>query len=189
LKTITAILFLFLMQFNLIGYQLCFYYVQKQADLELQATLDKQHYNRDDLITLRVPLALPYQTDWKEFERVNGEIEINGKVYKYVERKIVNGEMVLLCIPDNNRSRLENAKEEFFRLANSLQTDTPNKTSDEKATSIFKCIHTAFENCQCDWQTNLINRELSLAPKVYNISLPQVIISLPGQPPDYLSVI
>jgi hypothetical protein len=188
LKTIAAILFLLLILFHLIGYQLCFYYVQKQADLELQATLDNQKYSRKDLFVLRVPLSLPFQTDWKDFEQVNGEINIKGQIYKYVERKIENGELVLLCIPDHNRSRIEAAKVDFFKLANSLQIQWPEKKSEAKVTSIYKAIYTVFENTLY-WQGIFLALYSTLISSIFICTLSQMKLSPPSQPPDGSSFI
>ncbi|MCU7549311.1 hypothetical protein OCK74_09305 [Chitinophagaceae bacterium LB-8] len=189
MKAIAAILFLLLLLFHLIGYQLCFSYLQKQADLAMQATLDQQHYNREDLFVLRVPLALPYQTDWKDFERVDGEIKINGKIYKYVERKMEKGELVLLCIPDNHRSLIENTQEDFFKLANNLQTDAPNSSSHGRAVSFYKLIHVFFETSNYDWQADTKKTEPLPGCLPYLFQLPQTVVSFPDQPPDNMPVI
>ena len=76
------------MLLNLAGYKVLFHFLQQRADSQLQASLDKQQYNEQDLVTIKVPLSLPYQTNWKEFERVDGEIKLDGKIYKYVKNNL-----------------------------------------------------------------------------------------------------
>src|SRR3954468_10461810 len=88
LKKLAAILLLALFVFNTAAYRLLIEYVQARADAKLEARLDKGYYNKDELITVKVPINLPYQTNWKEFERIDGEMNVNGTVYKYVKRVI-----------------------------------------------------------------------------------------------------
>ena len=59
-------------------------YVDQQQTAQLELQLDNKEYDASTLIEIKVPVSLPYQTDWKEFERVDGEIEFNGMHYKYV---------------------------------------------------------------------------------------------------------
>ncbi len=120
LKKLSAILLLGLFLFNAAGYRVWFYYAQQQADIQMIASLDQDEYNAADLITIKIPINLPYQSNWKEFERVDGEVNIEGKIYKYVKRKVQDGELVLLCLPDKNKTRLTTAKDEFFKYANNL---------------------------------------------------------------------
>jgi hypothetical protein len=151
LKRLLAILFLLLLLFNMIGYRLYFYYAQQMADKALMATLDEETYDQKDLLVIKVPLSLPYQSDWKDFERVDGEIDVNGETYKYVKRKVVNGTMVLLCLPDHHRTRLENAKEAFFELVNNMQSQLPAKSAHQSGKVYFSNILSDFDRQQTGW--------------------------------------
>ena len=42
--------------------------MEKKSNIALQTKLDNQQFNTKDLVELRLPLNLPYITDWKEFE-------------------------------------------------------------------------------------------------------------------------
>ncbi len=150
-KKLAAIIMLFLLLFNLIGYRAWFYYTQQKADKQLVASLDKEAYNDNDLITIKIPLSLPYQTDQRDFERVDGEIKLNGTIYKYVKRKVYHGELVLLCLPDHNKMKLESAKGEFFKLANSLQTNTPTKKPVNSSTVSINNILSEYDSLFQNW--------------------------------------
>lgn len=106
--------------------------MQKKADIQLEAKLDKNDYQETDLIEISVPLNLPYQTDQADFERVDGEIEMDGTLYKYVKRKIERGHLVLKCIPHHKKEQVLNARDVFFKLVNELQQDQPDKKSASK---------------------------------------------------------
>ena len=122
LKKLTAILLLALFAFNTVGYRLWIEYVQTRTDAKLEAKLDKGYYNEDELITVKVPVNLPYQTNGKEFERVDGEMNVNGIVYKYVKRMVYNDTLILLCIPHEEKIKLLIlfARQNFRRLDNDL---------------------------------------------------------------------
>ena len=98
MKQLATILLLLLLLFNFVGYRLLFDVLQQKANKELVAKLDNNQYNDADLITLTVPLSMPYLTDSKDFERKDGEIKIDGKIYHYVKQKISHGNLILMLI-------------------------------------------------------------------------------------------
>lgn len=183
MRKLAAILFLTLLIVNLCGYRLWFYYVQQKADAQLIASLDSEQYNNQDLLELRVPLSLPYQTNWHSYERINGEIDINGKVYKYVKRKVANGELILYCLPDENRARIETARETFFKLANSLETDQSGKKQTPQ-TSALKNIWSDYEQLQPSWML----QPFASLPYPYALAadghIPSALLKTPDQPPE-----
>jgi cbb3-type cytochrome oxidase subunit 3 len=113
LRKTAAIFLLLILLFNVVGYRAWFYCAEKKADRQMEARLDKNDYQEDDLITIKIPLNIPYQLERYQFERVDGEFSLNGKIYKYVKRKIVDGNIILICIPDANKTSLKKAKTEF----------------------------------------------------------------------------
>lgn len=123
--------------------------VQQKADTHFEQKIDNKQYDANALIEVRAPVSLPYQTDWKEFERVNGEITINGMHYKYVERKLEAGEMIYKCIPDESKARLVNARENFFKLVNDLQNQQEQKSGKQPAPS-----YKTFSFDYCDQLSN-----------------------------------
>ena len=187
MKKITAIFLLLIFLFNLGGYRLWYYYAQQQSDKQLETSLDKNEYNERDLITVTVPLSLPYQANWKEFERVDGEISIHGKIYKYVKRKVENGELVLLCIPDQNKMQLETAKEDFFKSVNDLFQNKSSKKSNDSKSAAFKNLLS--EYCQPIIDLNKISiydsrQGFGLSYQTEDlISSPHI---SPEQPPDFI---
>ena len=70
---------------------------------------------------------MPYQHNSDGFERYDGEITLNGKIYKYVKRKYCDGQLTILCLPDHAKMRLETAKNNLSQLGNDL---VPNKSSE-----------------------------------------------------------
>jgi len=134
LKKLAAILLLALFVFNTIGYRLLVEYALNKADNNLEARLDKGHFNESDLITIKVALNLPYQTNQKDFERVNGEINLNGTIYKYVQRKVYNDTLILQCIPHEEKTELQQKANDYFGKVN----DLPSSNDNNKKAEVFK---------------------------------------------------
>jgi hypothetical protein len=135
LKKITAILLLGLFLFNWAGYRLLTRYLEARADLQLQIQLDDNNYEESQLVSLKVPVTyLSYYNNSKEFETINGSIEMNGVRYKYVKRRIYNDSLEVLCIPDAATMQLKAAKNTFFAFVNGLRHNgTPEKKQSANA--------------------------------------------------------
>jgi hypothetical protein len=120
-KQALSILLLAILSFNWFGYRLVSGLLQNKATAALQSQIDRSDYQDDQLLEIRVPLNTPYMAGTSsQFERVDGEIEVSGKTYRFVKRKVSNGELVLLCLRDENSSRFQQSRMDFFKLVNDL---------------------------------------------------------------------
>jgi len=99
--------------FNLAGYTLLFDYFIQQSDKQLVQQLDSHQYNDNELIEVKIPLHTPYLTSWSDYERVDGEAEVNGLYYSYVKRKIHNDTLYLLCLPNKSKTQLTAARIDY----------------------------------------------------------------------------
>jgi hypothetical protein len=121
MRKAAVILLLAIFTFNIFGYRLLYNYLSDKADNTLELALDEQKYNDTDLISIKQPTNLPYYTNTKNFQRIDGEVNVNGKIYKYVKYRIYNDSLEMLCIPNVAKMKIQNAKDEFFKLANDFQ--------------------------------------------------------------------
>ncbi len=113
--------------FNWGGYRLLTGYFEEYADRQMEIALDNNEYDESALISFKVPASLPYGTSSEKFERVDGNIEINGVTYTYVERRFYQDSLELRCIPNPIRAGIKNARDEFARLANDFLSNTNSK--------------------------------------------------------------
>lgn len=181
MKRAAAILLLIIFLFNWFGYRLLSDYLQHRADTQLESQLDQQQYNEASLIEIRIPLNMPYQNVSSDFERYDGDIEFNGIHYKYVKRKVANGELVLLCLPNENRMRLLSARDEFFKLVNDLQ-QSPDKNS--TPTHSIKNPITEYWQQQNNWHLEALAWQQHQYTG-YAIIIPSSpLITTPSQPPE-----
>lgn len=183
LKKLTAIFLFTLFLSNTIGYRIVFFYIQQQSDKQLEVCLDKEEYNETDLVTIKVPLYLPYQNDQADFERVDGEITFDGKIYKYVKRKIAEGNLILLCLPDYNKMRLTKEKEDFFKDANDL-AQNPHTKKQQSSKSTIKNSFSEYDQFNYKYETALFEVACCHASSNPNAALCSAPHSSPEQPPE-----
>jgi hypothetical protein len=183
-KRIAAILLLSLLLFNWIGYEVYTAILQEHADKSMISSLDENNYNDADLISFKVPAVhLSSYVNSKEFQRVDGTIDINGVQYNYVKRKYTGDSLELLCIPNRTSTSLQNAKNEFFKLVNDLQHPGQSKKSDQHNTS-FKGFNADY---YADTQLIDITNGIQIRQKAtdrYLLQIPAVYLTRAGQPPD-----
>lgn len=121
--------------FNLGGYGLFMAHVEEQAMQRFEQQLDDDNYNSQHLITFKLPVQnLPYYTNSQEYQRQEGEIEINGVTYNYVKRRIYNDSLEVVCIPNTEVTRLRTARNDFFKRC----ADLENALKSKKAVAAFK---------------------------------------------------
>jgi hypothetical protein len=182
LRKYVSIVFLLILLFNMAGYRAWFYYAEKKADAALEALLDNAQYNENELVTLTIPLFNPYQLEQKTFERVDGEISFGGKTYKFVKRKIADGNLVLLCIPASHKMVLKDAKTNYGNSVNNLAGNgkCPSKSALQKNFN-----GADYEDHQYYFQfSNFSNA--GLEQNIYRIaSITDPQIASPGKPPQY----
>jgi hypothetical protein len=158
--------------------------METKASNSLVAKLDNNDYDEADLIEMRVSLNLPYQNDQSEFERINGEIEINGTHYNYVKRRIDKGELVVMCIPNQSKTRIENSRTDYFKLVNDLQQEGQGKKSEKSTTGSFKGLFSEYSECRNDWSIKSpVNAVQRIAEPDFDI-ISAFSFLLPGQPPE-----
>jgi hypothetical protein len=184
LKKIASILLLGILLFNWCGYRWVINFLQESADTQLEARLDKNDYDESQLIEIKVPISMPYQTDWAGFERYDGEIEVNGIHYKYVKRKVQDGQLVLKCIPNETKQRLETVKDDLFKLVNDLQQDH----SAKKPASPNSIVKNALGDYDDPKLLSIAALYNAVANQTYNIYQPLLVAdnfrSTPEQPPE-----
>ena len=128
-KKLIAISLLLIMLFNICGYQLVILSMQSSSAKALEKKLDKNDYSENDLVSIKTKLNLPYYQSAETFERVYGSININGKDYEYVKRRVFNDTLELLCLPDKHKTDLNAVKNNWAKSAADHQSSTPGKSS------------------------------------------------------------
>ena len=185
MKKIAAILLIGILLFNWVGYQLYTAVMEQRADEKMIASLNENNYSESDLISIKVPAGhLSFYVNSKEFERVDGKVEIDGIQYNYVKRRYVNDSLELLCIPNEKATQLKTAREEFFKLVNDLQHPGHAKKADQHAAS-FKCFNGEYYADRDQFRIQDPTAVLLKATDRYLLQIPTIYLSRAGQPPDF----
>lgn len=186
MRRLTAIFLLLTLFFNLVGYKMLLQYWETEANNRLEVKIDKQEYDEKELVEMKIPLTVPYGNSSKEFERFSGEIDIAGVHYKYVQRKVYNDSLILLCIPNKEKTQIATAREAFSVLINELQKETSNKKSSGTNSLALKFSLSDYTLQQsAEW--NVLFADVNTIFHLSNVALiSSIISSLPGQPPEHV---
>ena len=79
----------------------------------------------EETVVVKIPINLPYQTDWVSSEEVEGSVRQGDEFYEMKSRKVENDTLVTVMVKDRN------ARENFFDLAEQVNehlTDEPGST-------------------------------------------------------------
>ena len=143
--------------------------------------MDRHQYNPDNLIVFKVPLYLPYQLDESSFQRIDGEVTIQGVQYKYVERRVLHDSLILLCVPNEAKMKLADAKNSYFRNVNDFQQTHSNHSKDH---SIFKSLLSDYVNKGNCWTVQQLSTANILSyPLINQHSYSLIFIEGPTKPP------
>ena len=187
MRKLFAAIIICILLFNWFGYRLVTNYMQHKADIRLESKLDNNHYDESQLIEIKVPINLPYQTTWSSFERYDGEVEMNGILYKYVKRKLVNDTLVLLCIPNHQKMELRTASNDFFKNTNDL-SQTNSKKSGNSNTGSFKKLMSDYDEHTFAVHIHTLGLDPLFGSRYLTGNLLSSPHHSPEQPPDLLAV-
>ncbi len=180
-KKAATILLMSILAFNWLGYRLLSSFMEHRSDMAMAQRIDRQAYDENSLLELRVPLNAPYITNTSaEFERIDGEIEINGVHYKYVKRKVENGELVLMCIPHEDKTKILNSRVDFLKMVNDVDQSADGKS---KQSFSFKPFAPEFRQENNSWNLQsiyLVLKEITTS-SAYNVA--DGYHAIPKQPP------
>jgi hypothetical protein len=126
-----SLLALFLL--NVLGYYGVFVGLQVKSGQTMRDRFDSESYSDDQEVTIKVPITIPYATDSRGYERVDGEFEHKGQIYRLVKQKLQSDTLFIVCIKDNQAEKINQALEDYVKTF----TDKP-VSSKKGSTSSFQ---------------------------------------------------
>lgn len=179
LKKISAIFLLLVFLFNLFGYQHLIKVLQQKADVALESRIDNADYDDTQLVEMRVSLNMPYQQRFTDFERHYGEININGKVYTYVKRKIEGDVLILKCIPNEVKQQLKEKSNDITK-SNAGNTQGHKKNN----SSVLKIFSGEYDDSNSFFSLNAVTAVTAEANADYTSPINKGHLLTLQQPPD-----
>jgi hypothetical protein len=139
----------------------------QQADEHLETALDNKTYNEADLFLVKIPINLPYQTNWTGYERVDGEVTVAGETYKYVQRKVDKDTMYLQCIRHTERNTIAQKANDLIGKSTDVAN---NNTSKKSSNNVLKYAVDDFVNHIPEWQIVALANGKTYNATIHNIT-------------------
>ncbi len=102
LRKAISILLLGLLLYNLVGYQLLFYWRTQALEQKISSTIDQGKVDESQLLVFKVPVPVYHQTD-KDFQRAEGSFEYEGHYYEMVKWKLENDTIYTYCLRNEQK--------------------------------------------------------------------------------------
>jgi len=172
MKRLGASLLLLIFVLNIFGYYGLFIGARFHLGQEIQASLDVDDYEDSSEYTFKVPLTLPYASDLSEYQRVDGEFNYHGDVYRLVKQKLVKDALFIVCVKDAQSKKIDRALEDYVKTF----TDNPSseKNHSKAASSVgkdFFSVVIAIEKKHLGWE-NLLQWPEILQEKIASFQRP-----------------
>lgn len=162
MRKLLAILFLGLILFSGFGYRLVFRSMEAQADRSLTAELDRSQHPTTNVLTVRIPLDLPYQTNWSNAQRYDDELVIDGRIYQTVDRKVEDGYLIVQLIPNERKMGIRDLQQALAQQLLDLNTNDSSPAS--------KAPIKSFKVQISDWESNWMDDH-----QVFSLNCPNIL--------------
>ena len=100
-----SLLLLSVFLYNMLGYQVLFYFRAQAIENEINRSIDQGAVDESQLRVFKVPVPVYHQTD-QGFERVSGSLEYEGRFYEMVKRKLENDTIYVYCLCNEQKREL-----------------------------------------------------------------------------------
>jgi len=140
MKQLSAILLMGIFSFNIFGYRIVASVLENQQNQQMELAIDGNDFAENQLISIKQAANLPYYTNSFDFHRIDGEVNIDGIIYKYVKCRIYNDSLEMLCLPNTGKMKIQAAKADFSKMASDFQQFNHKKKSNTDTKSSQKSI-------------------------------------------------
>lgn len=107
----------------MMGYSVVYWFDTNKAEDAFAQTVQPIS-GKEDYVLLKMPLSLPYQTDWATARKANGIIRQGDVHYRMISQKLVNDTLYTVCKID------QSANKRFSKLSSHINEHVSEKASD-----------------------------------------------------------
>lgn len=168
-----------LLLLNVVGYYGILEGLKRQSGVALMEKFDAESHNTEEEITIKVPITIPYAASYSEFERVDGEFEHQGQVFRLVKQKLQNDTLFIVCMKDVGSSKINQ------ELADYVKSYTDKPVNSKQGIKTFQLLSKDYisssitiQSVSSGWSSSVANQ--SLASNFYFFDFNQKVI----QPPE-----
>lgn len=180
-KRFIAILLLNVHLFNLGGYNLVAQYFIHQSEVQIVKEIYENKIDATKLVEIKIPVHLPGIHKWKDYVRVNGQLQLKGVYYNYLRYKMAPDTMSFICIANSVKTRLVSANLIIAKEINDVPLSKKGHDSSLKKGSTNNDYSFTAMNYQfAAFSTPL---KVNISPIIYHLNFPY--IESPGKPPNF----
>ena len=118
------------------GYYGVFLGLHLKNDIAMSKALDADIYDLSNAITLKVPVSIPYMPDQPDFDRVDGQFEHDGELYRMVKQRYAKDTLTVICVKDIRHKNINLALSDYVKTLTDKGTDS--KPSSKTTVSFIK---------------------------------------------------
>ena len=115
MKNLTSILLVLLLLFNAMGFYTIFISMEYKHEARLLQSFDDDNYDLSNVITIKIPVAIPYAANQENFERLNGEFNYEGYSYRMVKQKYSMDTLHIVCVRDVEGQQINQALGDYVK--------------------------------------------------------------------------
>jgi hypothetical protein len=110
-----TIILLALFLLNVLGYYGVFVGLRMKAEQAMRTQFDDENFVAEEEVIIKVPITIPYANDSRSYERVDGEFEYKGQVYRLVKQKLQSDTLFIVCIKDDQTAKINQALADYVK--------------------------------------------------------------------------
>ncbi|HMJ71227.1 MAG TPA: hypothetical protein VK508_20165 [Cyclobacteriaceae bacterium] len=129
MKRLFTLFILHIFLLNVLGYYGVLLGLKTASGKDLTERLNSDMYDLGATVTFKVPLAVPYGTDSKSYERVDGEFEKDGEIYRLVKQRLYQDTLYIVCMKDEKTTKINNVLEDFVQSFAGQEDDSQQTTA------------------------------------------------------------
>ena len=180
MKRLFAIFLLCIHLFYIGGYNLFFQYYIHKAEVQMVKQIYENKVDATQLIQIKLPVHMPGIQDWKDYERVQGQIQLKDNFYNYVGVKMTRDTMFLVCIANSVKTQLVGANVIVAKDVTDVPVSKKGAEQSGKKVSVNFEYNVPRDGYQFLSFANII--ELQSSPISSGLTNPY--IESPGKPPN-----
>lgn len=115
MKRAISLIILILFLLNAVGLYGILLGLQFKFASEANRALDEDKYSTSEAITFKIPMSLPYSIEDQGFQRVTGEFENQGEVYRLVKQKLSKDTLYIVCVKDTESKKINQALTDYVK--------------------------------------------------------------------------
>lgn len=157
MKRLIACLLLFLFLLNILGFYVLLVGIEFRFSEEANRQLDFDNVRTGDLITLKVPLSLPYGVQ-ENFVRTKGQFQYQGQYYRLVKTRYASDTLTIVCVRDTQIKKVNQALTAYVKtFADSpINGKHPDAKKFQSLAKDYLSTTLGFERSATGWSANCI---------------------------------